>query len=398
MLPRRCAVVRSVSATLVALWIAGPLGGYAGPFAVAAQAGALQAAGDPSPRVVEADQALAAGKFSRAAELYREELAQRPDEASLWVKLGMALHDGGRPGEAIAAFRRYVELMPEVPDGWVFLGLSEYAAGYYDAALADLSRGLRLGIPNSRALRGIAGLRTAALLNRRGAFEEALQLLSVVGQFEENDEALIETFGAAVLRIRALPAELPAKLRGPADLAGRGALAMTRGKNQEARQYFDTLVERYPEARGVHYARAAFLSQDDPETAVEEFRKELEHHPDFFDARLRLGNLLWQLGRFREAREEAEAAVRLDPESVHALFLLGRVYISLGEPEEAIRWLEEARVKAPDSSRVLVALQQAYARAGRTEQAEALRRQLLRQAPGKTGTPRAPGHPLAPQP
>ena len=43
---------------------------------------------------------------------------------------------------------------------------------------------------------------------------------------------------------------------------------------------FEALASRYPETPNVHYAYGVFLWQEQPDKAIEEFKRELELQPD----------------------------------------------------------------------------------------------------------------------
>lgn len=52
------------------------------------------------------------GRLEAAVDSYRQALAVQPDFAAAWFNLGLALADLRQPGEAKAAFRRFLELRP----------------------------------------------------------------------------------------------------------------------------------------------------------------------------------------------------------------------------------------------------------------------------------------------
>ena len=82
-------------------------------------AAAASAQTDPAARAKEAADLLAAGKAAAAATIYQELVAALPDNAGLKMNLGMALHQAGRPRDAVQplveATRADASLMPVVP-------------------------------------------------------------------------------------------------------------------------------------------------------------------------------------------------------------------------------------------------------------------------------------------
>ncbi|MBS14719.1 MAG: hypothetical protein CME19_24425 [Gemmatimonadetes bacterium] len=105
-----------------------------------------------SPQVVRklADVYAASGEFSEAARLYGEVLAEAPDDAALHYNLAVAYDSLGRHDEAIASYRRAIELDVGFVDGYLYLAtalignrrLSE-ALDAYDAYLLCAEEGDR---------------------------------------------------------------------------------------------------------------------------------------------------------------------------------------------------------------------------------------------------------------
>mmetsp|Transcript_6227 Transcript_6227/g.10149 ORF Transcript_6227/g.10149 Transcript_6227/m.10149 type:complete len:96 (+) Transcript_6227:337-624(+) len=55
-----------------------------------------------------------------------------------------------------------------------------------------------------------------------------------------------------------------------------------------------------------------------------------------------LGNTLHDLGKYREAIDEFEAAIRIEPELIHAHFNLGIAYQGMKDLRNALRCYERA--------------------------------------------------------
>lgn len=111
-----------------------------------------------------ADGRLRAGDARAAAQGLAEDLATRPDDATLWTGLGyvLALHDGAVSPSARFAFRRAFTLAPRAPGPPFFLGMAYVDAGEFAAARPAWVEALRLA-PADAPYRGDIAQRIAAI-------------------------------------------------------------------------------------------------------------------------------------------------------------------------------------------------------------------------------------------
>jgi tetratricopeptide (TPR) repeat protein len=83
------------------------------------------------------------GEYGRAAEIYRGLLAQFPAQPRLWLSLGHAVRTAGGRAEAVAAYRRCMELAPGLGDAyWSLANLKTepFTDEEIDAMRAQLAR------------------------------------------------------------------------------------------------------------------------------------------------------------------------------------------------------------------------------------------------------------------
>jgi tetratricopeptide (TPR) repeat protein len=91
------------------------------------------------------------------------------------------------------------------------------------------------------------------------------------------------------------------------------------------------------------YFHAVAVRRADPETAVAELRRALERGGDEGGvARLRLGELLLELGRFEEADGEFRTALQTNPDDARAHLGLARVENQRDDPAASLTHLERA--------------------------------------------------------
>jgi TolB-like protein/Flp pilus assembly protein TadD len=95
-----------------------------------------------------------------------------------------------------------------------------------------------------------------------------------------------------------------------------------------------------------------------------------------------LGTALFRVGRYEEAIQSLEKAIRLDPKGPSWSFIyLGEAYCFAGRYQEAIAVLKRAIGRAPDSWIIRAALTAIYSMAGREEEAGAQAAEILRLHP-----------------
>jgi len=322
-----------------------------------------------------------------AVRFYRAGTELNPLWHDGWWRLGILLSDAGCFEAARDALRRVVQLKPRAGPGWTLLGLAEFRLGRFEQALADLSRGISLGVEGAAEI-GQRGLHAQALLLiRRGDFTTPAKNLGILVRLEPDDPELVSACGLMALRRPCLPSEVPDREREVVTAAGRAACAAFAGRADEARQGFRDLTAAYPTIRGVHFAYGLVLAREGSPEALPVLRRETELFPDHGEAHLEIAFAILDRGDPVDALGPSRAAARLLPESPWSHFALGRALLASGNVVEAVAELEQASRLGPDARDVYVALAQAYARAGRAADVERTRETLRRldaaQAPGR---------------
>ena len=167
-----------------------------------------------------------------------------------------------------------------------------------------------------------------------------------------------------------LPAELPPDRREMVLLAGRGSYYQAARLSGPARPAFEELVGRYPDSPNVHYAYGVFLLGEDPDRAIEEFKKELKQSPGHSWSMLQLAFEYIKRSDWEAARPWAQQAVDTAPQDFAGRRALGQVLFELGETAGAIEQLERGVALAPDSPSLRFVLARAYQKAGRSADAD----------------------------
>ena len=326
----------------------------------------------------EANAAREAGRLDEAVAGYRKALRVKP----AWVEgqwyLGTTLYELGRYDAALPPFAAVVAEQPLNGPAWGFKGLCEFQTKAYDAAILDLLKAREIGFGPNKDLVPVVRYHAGIVLTRFEQFEYALQILSEFAIEGNDNPKVIEAMGTAALRIPSLPEGVPENRRAAVLLAGRGAYYLATQVLPAAGKAFEELVAQFPETPNAHYAYGVFLLREEPDKAIEEFKKELARSPGHVPAILQIAFEYIKRSDWESAKPWAQQAVALAPGDFPQRQAYGQVLLELGDTDAAIEQLETGVKLAPDSPTLHFTLARAYQKAGRNEQAERERLEFLR--------------------
>ena len=330
--------------------------------------------------VASASSARELGDAPRAVELYRQALQLNPQWPDGWWYLGALQYGRGAYAAARDALSRYIQLTPDAGPALAMRGLCEFETGEYSQSLKDIQRGLSVGAANGPRNEKILHYHEGLLLTHSGKFEDALHaygFLSRDGATNEGEahSELPLAVGLAGLRAPLLPKDVSSDQKEMFSLAGWATLHFMAGEESRGRQEFQDLFQHFPSAPNAHYLYGYLLFAGNPDEAVKEFKRELEiAHPNApADVMLAWASLVENdaARALPYAREAAEA----DPGLAEVQLVLGRSLAETGEMKTGIEHLEKALQFDPDNLEVHLALATAYSQSGRKEDA---RRERLR--------------------
>lgn len=93
------------------------------------------------------------GNWERAAALFRQAVAENPQDHRAYTLLGYSLRHAGRLDEAIAAYDRALALNPAYEEALEYRGIAYVIAGNREAAMRDYRALVRLGSPEAEGLK-----------------------------------------------------------------------------------------------------------------------------------------------------------------------------------------------------------------------------------------------------
>jgi tetratricopeptide (TPR) repeat protein len=350
----------------------------------------------------QAETARQAGRLDDAVALYRQALAIKPGwPEGMWA-LGTSLYELEHFEDAREAFRRYIATNDKDGTAWALKGLCEYRVRNYDTALSDLLQARARGVAGGQQVAEVARYHTAVLSTRIERYEQALSILSDFALESNEAPRVIEAMGIATLRLPLLPEELPGEKREIVMMAGRARYFMAARMGTAAQNAFAELINRFPETAYVHYSYGVYLLAEQPDAAIEEFKRELKVAPQNMWAKVQIAFALIRRGDFEAAKPWAQESVAAAPTEFVARNALGQVLLETGDLDGAIREFETGVKLASDSPAMHFALARAYRRAKRTadadrEQAEFTRLDRMARA-ARTGAASIGGIDTAPAP
>lgn len=213
--------------------------------------------------------------------MWGDVVAKRPSNARAHVAMGNALLSRERVDEAIASFRRAVELRPDDADAHVSLGSGLARVGALREAIAEYGEGLRLE-PNHA--KGWYNLGNA--LGREGLVDEA-----------------IESFQRSLL-IHPSFADAHCNL---GNALGR------RGRLDEAIAEYHRAIELDPAMAKAHNNLGdAWRQLGRLDEAIAAFRQAIVAQPDYANAHANLAAAYLERGEFEPASRHAREALRID--------------------------------------------------------------------------------------
>jgi predicted Zn-dependent protease len=250
------------------------------------------------------------------------------------------------------------------------MGLSEFELKDYDNALIHLQRGQQLGVGASPQAIQLAKYHLAILLNRKGQFENATELLAPLAGQEPLSNKIQFALGMALLRIPSLPDEVNASRHSLIQTSGEIAELLLASKYDQAFPKLQKLIEQYPATPFLHYANGIALnSLSQYDEAKTQMRAEIQISPQSALPWTRLASIALRQHLAGEALLVAQKAVQLAPDSADAHYVLGRTLAELSDIAKAIHELEVASQLNPDSPEIHFALARVYVRANQPERA-----------------------------
>ena len=338
------------------------------PAALLILSGFLASAVDAPKAVFDrAVQSLVAGDYPAAERGFQAVLKEQPRHVGALGNLGIIYSRTGRAGQAIAVYRRALQISPDDQAILLNLGLAWLKQEAHQRALPLFERVAALDPKNLQARQLVAVCRLYT-----GQLAPAIRDFEALRAANPRDEQILFLLGFAYLKNQEAD-RAKAVFREMFAVAGPARTQFLLGRASYEAALFDRAEESYlevlrldPDFPGLHLELGKlYISQRRTDDAIRELELVLKRNPADEDAGYFLGALLIQESRYEEGVPYLDRAMKQKPDSWPILFYLGKAKIRLGKPAEAAALLQKAVELNPDEAAAYYQLGRALQACGR---------------------------------
>ena len=315
----------------------------------------------------QANQYLQSGDPQRAVSVYREAIAQDPNNARTYYDLSLALDRLRDYDNEREALEKSTALDANFAPAHNQLGLLSLRAGRAAEAETQFKSAISLNPQYAEAQNNLG-----VLYGQQGKAKEAEELFRLA---TENDPHYGQAFANLGLILAgesrlteaesALESALNIEPNNTKALTGRAMVLSRLNRPKEAIESFRKVVELDPKSPGAHLNLGiALADQFDLAGALVEFSEAVRLDPESSPAHYNKGRVLLDLQRNAEAQPELETAVKLDPKSADSWYLLGLIQKQLGNNDESVKLFNKTATLDPGNPDALYMLGQGLLRQG----------------------------------
>jgi tetratricopeptide (TPR) repeat protein len=275
---------------------------------------------------------LAEHKYSDAVEVLQEAVKLDPKEPGGWFIQGLAYYEMYEPLKAVAAFRTALRLNPDDKNVQLYLGKAQIQARDYNGAAQILGK-LAKSSPNDPTVSYNLGVAHMKLmledLDRLGAVAPQSHLLFLLlaqeAETRGDDDAAARFYKEA---LRANPQVTGAHY-------ALGSIYANSGNYDSAVQEFKEELKINSYDSLALWKLGEIALRTDPHSAADYLERALLLNPDLPQARLAYGRALLRLEQPEKAVEQFRKVESLAPEEDSVHYHLASAYRKLGRSKEA---------------------------------------------------------------
>ncbi len=310
-----------------------------------------------------------AGKSDRSLHLFDQALARNQERSESYLEKGIFLFNEKQLDEAGQMFARSVELAPQAPMGYFYLGKVNQAKNKNEEAQSNYRKTIM------RAPQFVRGhQRLYKLLEADGQVAEAVKVLEgYLTEVNPHHKRFRQELVRLLLRHkefdRALT-ELEFMMgQDPEDLNAqiRHALVFSEIKDtSRAIKEMSQIMDRNPSKVQVRdYLGLLYEQADQFEEAIQTYQFNIELDPTFYDSQIHLGYLFYRLKRYEEAVPHLRRSLALKPRGPESHLLLGLTYTQSQQHKMAVETFEQGLDRHPKNVDLRFNLGTVYDKLGR---------------------------------
>ncbi len=289
-----------------------------------------------------------------------------PELTSAALIAGLSAVRCDRPQDAVAPLEHLLAEQPRNRDALLALASARYALHDYPRAVAVYRAETGFNPSDALAwyglavcLEGMAEDASRKLASMPGGAGSSKRLLGEYLQSTGDKRLAEEVFGEAAAEAGISP---PAAAVRQYDLARKIA-----GQSKDAFEHFITLAPDSWQA-AVFYGDVARQHGDLP-TALTQYQRAADAHPDSPAPDLGLGTVYWEMGDFDKAAAHLNATLKRNPQAMQAVFELANIAVRRHREAEAIPLLQRYLSAQPDALAAHADLGRAYLHLGNYQDA-----------------------------
>ena len=303
-------------------------------------------------RIAPVASALHNNEFEKALELLHPALQEFPGNAELWTMHGVAQAGLGKKKDALASFRRALQISPDNIPALQGAAQIEYDAGSADG-IPYLQRLVRL-----RPADAVSHGMLAVLEYQQGKCKDAVVHFEKAGSLFDSKPEGLHAYATCLVRLRqtdkAVTVFQRALALNPEDRRERQLLASLQvmaHKPQDAITTLDPLFSvNTADAGTLELASAAYEDLHDTERAVDTLRQAILRDPRNVNLYLDFAAISSAHQSFQVGINVVNDGIALQPKAAPLYFARGVLYVQLAEYEKAQADFETAYQLDPSQS------------------------------------------------
>ncbi len=323
-------------------------------------------AANGSGLLLQGNREEALGRFPAALGDYESALRSNPGNAQLALRIGLLEGEEGDFVDAVAAFKRAVQIQPNFAEAHYNLGLALVANSPNGPIWTEALIQFRAALASRPDYSQAANMAGVCLLKSGDISAAISQLKDAVKEDPRSAEAhfnlgrALETSGETASAYAEYLAALKDKSPFPEAESALGNLLLGRKEAQPAIEYLKAAVSANPDDEQTRYLLArAFRAAGNTAAATEELQQAamlLQKHSDSIKSSHLSNESLNQAkaGDLRGAVDLARKALWLNPENADANFNLGLLIADAGNLQASILEIRKAISLAPLNVRMYV--------------------------------------------